>query len=513
MRVPDEAEIASVVRLEQMLRHYTGRRMPEATIGRITRTELAPSVGSCRTWIARMAERHPRDLPPWARELNSALNAPDRDLADRFANRGRATADARGTDHARVAAAIATVITAVRTTDRVTGPTPYDRDGDQFREAAFAQFPMLLKTALAAQLNVLDVPPMDAHAAMPRDANRPAGERVYDALHAERPSWLQRLIGERTASQPGTLNQEGEAAIAPLVALARGVVRNVTQENSRGPEGRLALWIEAHLPDARAIRSTDALWRRVDDLKHLGVTLERILLEERRYARTIGLGPAQYDGIQRAPIIDVVMATAHERVLSHADPFTVFRESMIATRGQGEAVVARAIELALMRRLDELLGDKPDPASLERRPVGWEIESNRRRPLLQAFNENRLPAELARTERVLGERDPENQRIVLAATRLFESSMLLRAVAEFRPVASGLPATSSLRWPRALAKIAEQALVETEGKSPLTSDGTKIPWTALVERHPDFKKPPASAVSWLDGAPPVLEPTVPGSTI
>ena len=496
LAAPDSQDLLNVVRVEQMLRQYTGQRLPEATIGRIARTELAPAVHECRAWLSAIVNNRLRDVPEWAKRLHDALLPTD-----------AITLRSVEANPIIVRDAVAAAMSAVRNVAPDPHVTPYDRDAmDEVREQALARFPALLKTALAAQLNVLDMPPVSPEDRARAGTNAPIGARVYASFGIARPNVLQRFLGERATHYPGALDVSMDTTIAPLVGLARAVVHNVTQETVRGNEGRLVLWVEAHLPDARAIRPADALWQRVDDLKHLGAVVERVLLEERRYARTIGLGPARYDGIQRAPITDVVMGVAVQRILNHADPFTVWKESMVATRGQGETVIARAIELGLLRRLDELLGDKPDPASNERRPVGWEIEPMRRRPLLDAFNQNRLPAELRRTEKTFGERDPEYQRIAQAATRLYESGMLLHAVSEFRPIASGMPAaTASLKWPRALVAAAEAALRETEGRgAALNSDGAKMPWTALIERHPQFKAPEASAVSWLVQTPPVL---------
>jgi hypothetical protein len=494
--VPDSQDLLNVVRVEQMLRQYTGQRLPEATIGRIARTELGPAVQECRAWLSAIVNNRLREVPEWARRLHDALLPTD-------------AITLRSVDANPIAVrdAVAAAMSAVRNVAPDPGVTPYDHDAmDELREEALARFPALLKTALAAQLNVLDMPPASPEDRARAGTNAPIGARVYASLGLARPNVLQRFLSERATHHPGALDVSMDTTIAPLVGLARAVVHNVTQEMARGNDGRLLLWVEAHLPDARAIRPADAMWQHFDDLEHLGAVVERILLEERRYARTIGLGPARYDGIQRAPITDVVMAVAFQRILNHADPFTVWKESMIATRGQGERVIARAIELALVRRIDELLGDKPDPASKERRPVGWEIEPMRRRLLLDAFNQNRLPAELRRTGKIFGERDPEYQRIAHAATRFYESGMVLHAVSEFRPIGSGMPAASAtLKWPRALVVAAEHALRETEGRgAAMNSDGAKMPWTALVERHPQFKAPEIKAVSWLVQTPPVL---------
>ena len=346
-------------------------------------------------------------------------------------------------------------------------------------------------------------------AAMPGDI----GTTAYHA-YGRRPSANTRLRGllgvPVVAPVASATGATLPCAIEQPVRLGRRAVRQVNEAVRSLGAVALSATIEERLPSA--VRATDPaqVIGRARALAELEQRLASVRSSEVSYAASLGSeqpAGARASSRRRAPLQDVAAHAAWARARQHADPFTVYRDTVVAMGGQGHTAVARAIELGVMQRVDGLLFDRVTVESragerTERRPLGWDLDERHRAALERARETQTLPQLVQWYASRLGPQDTEFKRINRVATRLMEADLALHAVATLRPAAAGQvdPAAPLPSWPATLLPIARHAFREqadpqwptpAAGRPPMT-------WAELLLRHPDAAQAGAPARSTLE---------------
>jgi hypothetical protein len=492
--------LTHVQRVEQQVRHFVAAGMPLATIGNVVKAQLLPAVDRHIAWAEMMHVR-------WS---NTPLPVEVRAYVDAVLAH-RAPDAATRLSHARDG-----LLAFAQTSHIRARLTPYERTPlDEIQEAVRSQFADAVALSVAASLGVASYRLSAMRAVQSESISNALGSKVYAAAN-ERPSFIQAVKARFDRAMPAT---DLRPSLDTLTAtpIVQRIVRDlaVASRYIQDASAHLFTWVESRMPDARTIRQPEAYWQRVDDLRHLEQTIARVTTAERRYASSLGGNATELHDIHRAPLTDVAMAAAYHRVIAHADPLVVFKETLQATKGTGTADIARAIEVACTRRLDLLLSDAPRrPAELgtDRLPLGWDIEPRRWAAVRAAHATNTLGKHLARLANVLPTRDAEYQRIEQAATRLIESDMVVAAIAAMRPVTAGVEPDRFPKWTGKHREFAPLAFQETESAEPaVTSDGEIISWSALMMRHPHFQSPPTThEQSWI--ATPSIATAVPTTT-
>jgi len=489
---PAPLSLDTIPRVEQQIRHFVAAGLPADTIGSLVNTHLRPAVVEMQRWTYQMQPLVEKEEIPTA--LAQYVTAVRRGTA----------ADRRVAFDAIVRFARMPDPTRLTPLDR----TPYE----DHRAMVIARLPQIAAYQTASELGVVDaIRPVQGRPAM---TETQLGQHVSQVITGTPFSAATSAITALWRRMGGalTLNEDlkpslVDCAATALVRRAKTVLAEQARLEQGGGVVLIHDWMEYHLPSVAGVPSPAMYRQRVDDLLHLETTIARVAMEERLYARTLGLQPQVMPDLRRAPLADVGMMTAYQRVRAHADPFVVFTQTLVSTGGEGRDLIARAIEVAITRRVEALLTDTiADRGTLIPRAIGWDMDPRHWTNLQEAYKERTTIAYLNHLRDQLGRDDPEYSRIEIAATRLEESRLLLMALSSFRPVAAGVHPTPAETWSDEQAKLATYAFQETEGQTPaVNSDGEVVDWHVLLGRHPHVGGTPPGVVevSWNVVAPPL----------
>jgi hypothetical protein len=255
------------------------------------------------------------------------------------------------------------------------------------------------------------------------------------------------------------------------------------------PDFGILVELEAMLPQSNAVQTREAIRARVGAFRHFEGQLPAIEQAERAYLADATTSDDLVITARRPAVVDVAQLVTYRRIRNHADPFDVLNANLSVVGVKGALPVARAAEVALIRRYDELHYDQlqgPD-GDVFRRPAGYNIHPRYRVLAQRAAETHRAPEFL---EEILpafrdSERDPEYLRIDHYVSRLVEGNLIRLAIATIRPLTRGV-LIDLPKWPRQVMPLSRLMFEEYEGPQPLVNmQGDVVDWQELVRRHPE----------------------------
>lgn len=344
--------------------------------------------------------------------------------------------------------------------------------------------PGVVATLLLTQRGIR---PIDIAEAKEREGHRTSiaaiGETVRTEMNVPAPSLWTRLTQSKDTQMNAILDAARSNALDPASMALLAEARRRDRAREAPAQLEAMQWVEAHLPGTTGVLSLSAAIGRYSRLEAFQDSIRRITADEQRYARALGTATTDFT-LHRRGLGDVALAAAYHRVTAHGDPFAVFDETTRTAGLEHAQPIAFAIELAATRRIQRLLVEQVVVRGAVRDVgIGSGLDPRIQDRLFKAWAKNELVEEVQHHRDRLGAADPEAIRIEEVASRLFEASLLLHAIAELRPVAAGHRATPEARW--AQRAIAQQVFEEQDPRDPpRTADAEIIPWQTLLARHP-----------------------------
>ncbi|MGI8546257.1 MAG: hypothetical protein ACR2M1_02820 [Gemmatimonadaceae bacterium] len=329
-----------------------------------------------------------------------------------------------------------------------------------------------------------------------RDRARAVGEAIY-SVYGKQISLADRLeqwrhpksiADVRSPSIPSVLGDMGK--------WATDFCHQVEVIERVAPDFGAFLEIETALPSKVALHDRDTVAARVSAFREFEAQLPAVERAERNYILDVTAPEGGHTASPRPPLIDVARMVTYRRIRNHADPIAVLNTNLAAVGIEGAMQVARAGEIALVRRYDELRYDRLQGADGDvfRRPAGFDVHPRYREMAQHAVETGSAPDFL---DDVLpafrdGERDPEYLRIDRYVSRLVEADLVRSAIGMIRPLTRG-ELINEPKWSATLVPIAELLFEEQEGARPLlNASGQMVDWQDLVRRHPDANVAPAA---------------------
>ena len=337
-----------------------------------------------------------------------------------------------------------------------------------------------------------------------------AGEAICAAYG--QPLTLRDRISQwrKPKSLPTTQLPSVGSLLGDVGAWAVDLTHTIERAERMAPDFGAMVALEAMMPPSGAVQNHDTIGARVAAFREFESQLAGVERAERAYIMDVTAREGHHTASPRPPIVNVAQLVTYRRIRNHADPLTVVRTNLDAVGIDGAMQVARAGEIALARRYDELCFDRLQGANgdVYRRPAGFDLHPRYRAEAQRAVETQAVEKFLTGVLPSFrdGERDPEFLRIDRYVSRLVEADLVRTAIGIIRPLTRG-ELIEEPKWPGRVASFAVQLFDETEGQRPLLdAGGEMVDWQELVRRHPDARSsgerrvsaPPATAEpSWI----------------
>jgi hypothetical protein len=288
----------------------------------------------------------------------------------------------------------------------------------------------------------------------------------------------------RATSLPSCAGDAGE--------WARQLSEQIERVERQAPDFGALIELETALPQKAAVRDRGSVCARVDAFREFEAQLPAVERAERSYILDVTAPEGSLTIFPRPPLVNIAQLVTYRRIRNHGDPLSIIKSNLEAVGVSGAMQIARAGEIALTRRYDELRYDRLQGADGDvfRRPAGSDVHPRYRMLAQRAVEIDAAPEFL---EEVLpafrdGERDPEYLRIDRYVSRLVEAELIRAAIGIIRPLTRG-ELIGSPKWPGRIAPVADLLFEEQEGFRPLlNASGEMVDWQDLVRRHPDARR-------------------------